>query len=72
MADEKDGNSNKNKKDKRKIEQAGFAPPGMFGTPDQEAVPRLFKKGNEVVLEGLNNAFVILEFLNIYKRATEF
>lgn len=38
----------------------GYIVPGMHGTPDQESVPRINKKGSDIVIEGMNNSFIIL------------
>lgn len=56
----KDENSTKNKRDKEILKKSGYIPPGMHGTPDQEATPRFNKRGSEVVVEGMNNSFIIL------------
>lgn len=53
-------NSKKNIRDKETLKKSGYIPPGMHGTPDQEATPRFNKKGSEIVLEGMNNCFIVL------------
>lgn len=55
--------NHKDKKQEAAREEAkknGYITPGMQGTPDGESVPRYRKRGSEVIMQGMNNSFVIL------------